>query len=135
MVKKKTLFATITVEVLFYVYMTLLRLYGTNGLADFRISKYHTCLSSKSVLYKIVGISVQHCIDECASLSNCSAINYKQRYKLCEIHSISHESLAVHSDGACLYVERSDILVTEVSLAKLCFFYLCVYVFCVLRYL
>ena len=69
MVQKKTVFSKLTIKILFYVYVTLLKLYGVNGTVDYRISKHHSCLSPNSMLYNIVGIPVQQCIDECASLS------------------------------------------------------------------
>ena len=63
-------------------------------------------------------------------------------YKLCEIHSFTHEGLAVHSDGPCLYVKRSDIQVKEVGPKKSSFLsliqqysMLLYYVHCGLRYL
>ena len=104
-----------SVKTILYVYIILLLSNGNLGLLSYRITNHHLCLSPESVLYVINGVSVQQCVEECASLSDCSAVNYKRRFKLCELHSNLHENLVTRLDGLCVYVKRADIYAAEVS--------------------
>ena len=100
------------------VYLTFLKLFETQPLIKYKITNHHLCLSPESVLYVINGVSVQQCVEECATLSECSAVNYKRRFKLCELHSYLHMYLEVRSDGSCVYVRKSDMQISKVSKTK-----------------
>jgi hypothetical protein len=104
--------------ILFSVYVNLLTIFGANGIVHYKITSHHTCLSSNTILYNVNGISVQQCVEDCAILPNCSAVNYKRLYKLCELHSVLHENRVARSGESCLYIKRSDIHSEEVSEVK-----------------
>lgn len=72
--------------------------------------RHKTCIISDHLL-RIYDASFSSCVDECQFRPACVSLNYKRRFRICEINDASISQEAEEKLG-CTYVQRTDI-VTE----------------------
>ena len=73
----------------------------------YRISDMKKCPESGTVFRRFVGISLDECVYNCGIRTDCRGLNYKRRYKMCELRS--DDANSENKVKGCVYVKWGDI--------------------------
>jgi hypothetical protein len=95
------------------LYASMIYVANTEPNFKFVITQHNTCLETNTlnVIRTFARISLAECITECGTRPECEAINYRRRYKICELISSEIGDLVMINGqtGPCVLVLKSDI--------------------------
>ncbi|XP_060591581.1 uncharacterized protein LOC132746449 [Ruditapes philippinarum] len=108
-----------TISVLCFSFVTITLSIFTNDelKVKFRISSMKFCLKSDDILTTLTQVSLSQCVDECATRTDCKAINYFNRLHTCELIPDDDEELFENArrNRACVFVKKTDMDVSEIN--------------------
>lgn len=73
------------------------------------------CIEPQDSFVKLIGISIQECVDACVKRHSCKSLGYNRGMNFCELHK--DEPLKTHPTAtACVFIRREDMETKSVSI-------------------
>ncbi|XP_060591580.1 fibrinogen-like protein A [Ruditapes philippinarum] len=83
----------------------------------YNISSWKFCLKSDHILSTLTQVTLSQCVDECATRTDCQAVNYFKSYHICELipenNGVLFETTKVNR--GCVLVKKDDMITTEIN--------------------